>query len=204
MRRCWPPRSRSKLTPDEANPYDSLAEAHNHRGEKDKAIATAKTGIGKKGPPELIAGMKDNLKRFETATRTSDLRIPASLDRAFEPRALTTSAAASDPVAITKHMLDDAKPAVTKACSAKAGKLESAVVRITIGKNAVLERVEVLEPSAGKPLQKCLADAVRALKIPADNPAAKVLIEVPFDPASVPKTSAAKPPTGKASPGKKK
>ena len=173
-----------KLTPDEANPYDSLAEVHHYRGDKDKAIATAKTGLGKKAEPELIAGMKVNLKRFEAGGTSGDVRVPGSLERIFEPSMLLARPPASDPVAISKRMLDDAKPAVTKACSPKASGLESAVVRVVIGKDAAIAKVEVLEPQASSGLRKCLVDAVRALKVPADNPAAKVLIEVPFDPAA--------------------
>lgn len=174
-----------KLTPDEANPYDSLAEVHHYRGEKDKAVATQKTGLGKKAPPELLAGMRDNLKRFERGGPSGDVRTPGSLDRIFEPRMLLVSSASSDPVAITKHMLDNEKGSITKACSPKArGGMESAVVRVVIGKDARLAKVEVLEPGASAGLAKCVADAVRAIRIPADNPPARVLIEVPFDPAA--------------------
>lgn len=176
-----------KLSPDEANPYDSLAEVHHYRGDKDKAIATEKIGLGKKASPELLAGMRDNLKRFESGGQSGDVRVPGSLDRIFEPRMLLVSSGASDPVAITKHMLDTEKGAVTKACSPNARGLESAVVRVTIGKDAKLAKVEVLEPKATDALRKCVGDAVRAIRIPADNPAARVLFEVPFDPTAVQK-----------------
>jgi thiol-disulfide isomerase/thioredoxin len=176
-----------KLSPEEANPYDSLAEVHHYRGEKDKAIATEKTGMSKKAPPELLAGMRDNLRRFESSGPSGDVRVPGSLDRIFESKMLLASSAAADPVAITKHMLDVEKASVTKACSPKSKGLESALVRVTIGKDAKLGKVEVLEPGAGDGLKKCLADSVRAIRIPADNPPARVLIEVPFDPTAVPK-----------------
>ncbi|HEU5055816.1 MAG TPA: thioredoxin family protein [Kofleriaceae bacterium] len=177
-----------KLSPEEANPYDSLAEVHHYRGDKDKAIATQKLGLGKKAEPGLLAGMRDNLARFESGSGPSgDVRQPGSFDRILEPKMLLSDGTQADPVAITRHMLDSEKGAVTKACSPKAKGFESAVVRVTIGKDAKLAKVEVLEPGAGEALTRCLVGAVRAIRIPADNPAARVLIEVPFDPAAVPK-----------------
>lgn len=177
-----------KLSPDEANPYDSLAEVHHYRGDKDKAIATQKIGLGKKAEPGLLAGMRDNLARFESGSGPSgDVRQPGSFERILEPKMLLSGGAQPDPVAITKHMLDSEKAAVTRACSGKAKGLESALVRVTIGKGATLSKVEVLEPGAGKELSKCVADAVRAIRIPADSPPARVLVEVPFDPSAAPK-----------------
>ena len=174
-----------KLSPEEANPYDSLAEVHHYRGDKDKAVATEKIGMGKKAEPALLAGMRDNLKRFESGSGPSgDVRKPGSLDRVFEPRTLLVSAASSDPVAITKHMFDTEKGAITKACSPKAKGFESALVRVTVGKDAKLGKVELLEPGAGAALAKCVSDAVRAIRIPADNPPVRILIEVPFDPSA--------------------
>jgi thioredoxin-like negative regulator of GroEL len=184
-----------KLSPDEANPYDSLAEVHHYRGDRDKAIATEKIGLGKKASPGLLAGMRDNLKRFEGSGTSSDVRVPGSLDQIFEPKMLTVSSSAHDPAAITKHMFDSEKGSVTKACSAKAGGLESALVRIAIGEGAKISKVEVLEPGASSALGRCVNDAVRAIRIPADSPAVRVLVEVPFDPAAAPKPAPAPKPT---------
>jgi hypothetical protein len=176
-----------KLTPDEANPYDSLAEVHHYRGDRDKAIATEKIGLGKKAAPALLAGMRDNLKRFETAGASSDVRAPGSFEHIFDRKMLFTSAASSDPIAITRHMFDSEKGAISKACSPKAHGLESAVVRVTIGQGAKLAKVEVLEPNAGDALSRCIGDAMRAIRIPADSKPVRVLIEVPFDPSAAPK-----------------
>ena len=192
-----------KLTPEEANPYDSLAEVHHYRGDKDKAVATEKTGLGKKADPGLLAGMRENLARFESGSGSSgDVRQPGSFERILEPKMLFAGSAATDPAAITKHMLDSEKGAVSKACSPKARGMESAVVRVTIGKDARLAKVEVLEPSASEGLRKCVVDAVRAIRIPADNPAARVLIEVPFDPSVAPKLPTRFPGAKKPAPAK--
>jgi hypothetical protein len=177
-----------KLGPEDPNPYDSLAEVHHYRGDKDKAVATQKIGLGKKAEPAMLAGMRDNLARFESGSGASgDVRQPGSFERILEPKMLFAGGPTNDPVAITKHMLDSEKGAVSKACSPKAKGLQSAVVRVTIGKDARLAKVEVLEPGAGDGLRKCVVDAVRAIRIPADNPAARVLIDVPFDPAAAPR-----------------
>jgi len=187
-----------KLSPDEANPYDSLAEAHHYRGDKDKAIATEKIGLGKKASPGLLAGMRDNLRRFENGGTSSDVRVPGSLDQIFDPKMLLASSSAHDPAAITKRMFDSEKGSVTKACSPKAGGLDSALVRVTVGEGAKLSKVEMLEPGASSALSRCVADAVRAIRIPADSPAVRVLVEVPFDP------SAAAPPKAPAKPAVKR
>lgn len=199
-----------KLSPEEANPYDSLAEAHHYRGDKDKAVATEKIGMGKKADPGLLAGMRDNLKRFEAGIGPSgDVRSPGSLERIFEPKMLLVSGASSDPVAITRHMFDTEKGAITKACSPKARGLESAVVRVTIGKDAKLSKVEVLEPKASEGLSRCVGDAVRAIRIPADSPATRVLFEVPFErvaaapPVRFPTKTAPPPASGKRPAGSK-
>jgi hypothetical protein len=176
-----------KLSPDEANPYDSLAEVHHYRGERDKAIATEKIGLGKKATPALLAGMRDNLRRFETAGASSDVRAPGSFEHIFDRKMLFTSTASSDPIAITRHMLDSEKGAISKACSPKAHGLASAVVRVTIGQGARLSKVEVLEPNAGDALSRCISDAMRAIRIPADSKPVRVLVEVPFDPSAAPK-----------------
>jgi thiol-disulfide isomerase/thioredoxin len=173
-----------KLEPDEANPYDSLSEVHHYRGDKDKAIATEKIGLGKKATPGLLAGMRDNLKRFENGGTSSDVRLPGSLDQIFDRKMLTASSSARDPAAITKHMFDSEKGSVTKACSPKAGGLQSALVRIAIGGDSKISKVEVLEPGASSALSRCVADAVRAIRIPADSQAVRVLVEVPFDPSA--------------------
>jgi tetratricopeptide (TPR) repeat protein len=169
-----------KLDPDNPNAYDSLAEVHNYRKDKVKALATARLGLGKKPEAAMAAAMKENMARFESGGPTGDARPPGSLERVFEPRNLF-GAAVGDAASITEHMFDSEKHAVTKACSGKARALKSALVRVTIGKGAVLSKVEVLEPDASSALKKCVVEAVRAIKIPADNPAVRVVIEVPFE-----------------------
>lgn len=169
-----------KLAPEEANPYDTLAEVHNYRGEKDKAVATEKLGMTKKVEPELLVAMRENLARFEAGGRTPDARAPSSFDRLFESKMLFTAGDSRDPGAITRRMFDDKKAVISEACSAKAKGLKSALMRLTVGAGAVLSKVEVLEPDATAALKKCMVDAARKLTIPADNPAVRVLVEVPF------------------------
>lgn len=171
------------LNPDDPNSYDSLAEVHNYRGDRDKAVATVKTGLGKKGPPQILAIMRENMRRFERGGPSPDVREAGSFDRVLESRFLFSSARPSDPESVTRRMLESEKHALSSACAGLAGRLESALLRVTIGASARVSRVEVLEPGAGARLKKCLIDAARRLPIPADNPEARVVIDVPLEAA---------------------
>ena len=54
--------------------------------------------------------------------------------------------------------------------------LDEAYARITIGKSAHAEAVELLEPRASAAFKRCVADAVKTVDVPADSPPVRFVV----------------------------
>lgn len=170
------------LDPKKANPYDSLAEVHHYRGEKQLAIETAKKGIAlvlKK--PAQRAELSRNLKRFEKPGITKSRDVEAA---AYRAKTYLAKLPGIDPVAqkltppmrrtspLMQRVRQRAKfrgavrrafRAAGKDCVLNAGRISEVYVRLEFDdtKSKRAKKVVVLEPTASRKLKRCL---VRSLK----------------------------------------
>jgi hypothetical protein len=164
------------LHPEDPNAYDSLAEVHNYRGDRAKAVATAKQGLAVAGiAPELEAAMRANLARFETGGPSGDVPAPRVLASPLEPIAATLKPRDAETAARTLYTKN--LPMIARQCSARKKGFDEVFVRLRVGEGK-LERVEVLEPGAPAGLKKCLDQAIRSVKVPAEQEPARVTMAV--------------------------
>jgi hypothetical protein len=165
--------------PKDPNGYDTLAEVHNYRGERDKALEMEKRGMAMPNlPADLKAAMEANLERFARGGRDPAVRPPGlgNLLSGLGPQG--GGARVISPVEIAKHYIDRDFPTLGAPCGKHAKGMSEAYVRITIGKSARPEKAEVLEPGASAALRKCLEKAMMAIPIPADSPAARLVMPI--------------------------
>lgn len=168
-------------SPTDPNSFDTLAEVHNFRGEKQKAVELERKGLSLPGVPASLAqAMRDNLARFERGERDPAIRAPelaAALGRFAPPASRVV-----DPRQVSERWLREEAPGVIGKCAgpAKASGLRDAVVRITLGPAAHPAKVELLEPSAPAPLRKCLEEALGALAVPPGTAPVRTLVTLPI------------------------
>ena len=162
-----------ELIPDDANSYDTLAEVYNYRGDKETAVQMSKKGLAMKDiPPDLAAGMRQNLARFERGGRDSAIK-PSSLDRLLMPR--TSLREVTDPVEAAKRQFSHETERLG-ACSERPEGMSEVWVRIRLGTGNRPEKVEVLEPGAPAALRRCVEEALMGVEVPADNQPSTVVM----------------------------
>jgi thiol-disulfide isomerase/thioredoxin len=172
------------LTPKDASVYDTLAEVHHYRGEKDQALAASDQSIAL-ADPNMAAALKPNHDRF---AQGGGAKLPGPDVEAEKARGAkeladfvhddgtpegagegdaTPSAAEQAKIESEQAMraqqrkVNDALRGAGGKCSAQAGSLAEAWVRIEFapagGKPA---KVLVLEPGVSAGLRKCLLDSL--------------------------------------------
>src|SRR5262249_49182547 len=136
-----------KLAPDDPNIYDTLAEVYNYRGDRETALATIDKGLAMKDiPAPLAAAMRDNRARFEKGGKALGVMPPGTLsgplarsfDGSFRPPVDARFAA--------QGFFSHEANTIAKACGDKAKGFDEAYVRVTIGANHQIEKVQVIEP----------------------------------------------------------
>jgi thiol-disulfide isomerase/thioredoxin len=163
-----------ELSAEDPNAYDSLAEAHNYRKERELAVATADKGIAiakadTTGGQELAPALEENRARFAATEFMSEPGIEgtkrrmaahwtkiAAVENVGEERdASVDEAMAAMQAARAKEraVLDDAGGK----CIPHAGTLTEAYVRLDFSAGAQ-PKVTVLEPDAPAALATCLVD----------------------------------------------
>ncbi len=174
-------RKQLDASPADPNSFDTLAEVHNFRGERAKAVELEQKGLALPGiPASLAQAMKENLARFERGEKDPALRAPelAAVLSRFAPPA----SRAVDPRQVSERWLRDETPGKLGKCAApaKAAGFKEAVVRVTLGAAARPERVELLEPSAPAPLRKCIEEVLGALAVPPGTSPVRTLLTLPL------------------------
>ncbi len=173
-------RRQAKLSTDQANPHDSLAEALYYSGKKAAAVAESKKAVAL-APADQKAIYQANLKRFEGPTFTpsrdveSNRKLANDMLRALpgeDPvaqRAQQTAPQAVDMTAVQARAFYTAAGRVfqsaANACKAKAGKMEEVYVRLELD-GATPKKVVVLEPGAPSRLKRCLKRELSAAALP--------------------------------------
>jgi thiol-disulfide isomerase/thioredoxin len=164
-----------KLSPDDTNVLDTLAEVHHYRGEHDRAIALEKEALAKMpGNPSLTA----NLARFEKRGNdpSPDVNKP-SLVGELLPDDDRFDMPPSPPAELAKRQFAHESARVVAGCGkAWPAELDEAYVRITLGRSPHAEAVELLEPHASAAFRKCVTAAVKAIELPADSPAVRFVV----------------------------
>jgi tetratricopeptide (TPR) repeat protein len=178
------------LTPKEASVYDTLAEVHHYRGEKAKALAASDQSIAL-ADPAMAAALKPNHDRFagegggvklpgpdvdaektrgakELAGFVHDDGTPEGAgDEAMPSPAEQAKIESEQAMRAQQRKVNDALRAAGGKCSAQAGQLTEAWVRIEFapagGKPA---KILVLEPGVSAPLKKCLVDSLAQATFP--------------------------------------
>jgi len=170
------------LQPDDANPYDTLAEVLHHLGQSDRALALSDEGLRKAKPSER-GPMQENRERFVRGKKepwpdadaprqrvqrwlAQASRVP-SLDGdgngAEEDRGGGPEQEVMAFYGAMRGILHDA----AAACSRDRGKLSEAYVRFRLGDGEGPPRaVVVLEPDATPQLKKCLAGFFARARLP--------------------------------------
>jgi thiol-disulfide isomerase/thioredoxin len=179
------------LTPKEASVYDTLAEVHHYRGEKDKALAASDQGIALADGSMKVA-LGENRARFAGEGGGAKLPGPdvenektrgakeladfladdgagggAGADDAAPSAAEQAKLESDNAMRAQQRKVNDALRAAGAACGAQAGALPEAWVRIELapaGGKPV--RVLVLEPGVSAGLKKCLVDSLAAATFP--------------------------------------
>ena len=81
------------------------------------------------------------------------------------------------PAELAKRQFAHESARVAAACGKSWPKeLDEAYVRITLGTSSHAEAVELLEPHATAAFKRCVAEAVKAIAIPADSPAVRFVV----------------------------
>jgi len=164
----------ARLVPGDAGVLDSLAEVHNYRGDKDKALETERKALELKDlSPEMKAMLEASMKRFATGAPTTDVKPRPVLASPLEPSA--EAAKPKDAAAAALKLYTMSAPMIASTCSAKKKGLDEVYVRIRLGDGKVA-KVEVLEPAAPAGLKKCLDQAVRAVKVPLEQKSTKITL----------------------------
>lgn len=164
-----------KKSPDDANALDTLAEVHHYRGEHDRAIALEKQALAKMPDSPALAA---DLARFEKRSDdpSPDVQKPSLVGDLLPDDGRFQMPPAS-PAELAKRQFAYESARVAAACGGSwpAG-LDEAYVRITIGRAAHAEAVELLEPRASAAFKRCVAAAVKAIAVPADSAPARFVV----------------------------
>ena len=165
-----------KLTPDDTNLLDTLAEVHHYRGEHDRAIALEKEAMAKvPGSPTLAA----NLARFEKrgSDPSPEVQKPSLVGDLLPDDAGAFVMPPPPPAELAKRQFAHESARLATACAKSWPKqLDEAYVRITLGTSAHAEAVETLEPRASAAFKRCVADTVKSIAIPADSPPVRFVV----------------------------
>jgi thiol-disulfide isomerase/thioredoxin len=165
-----------QLFPGDANAMDSLSEAYNYRGEKEKALANQRQALELKDlPAEQKAALEANMKRFQTGAPTTDVPPRPVLASPLEPSA--QAARPKDATAAARTLYTKNAALIASKCAAKKKGLDEVYVRIRVGDGKV-DKIDVLEPAAPAALKKCLAAAIRDVKVPLEQKSAKVTLSL--------------------------
>lgn len=166
------------LRPDDPNVYDTLAEVFHYKRDRDAALAASDTALAKAGSSPLLPAFKENRARFQApdwqacpdVAKNGD--AGGSLAFLFESPAEEPAASSpADParVAATKFFASARKAysRVGVRCAKYRNELDSAHVHIIVNpKGGAPSKIYVLEPSASKPLRKCIVKAFADEKLP--------------------------------------
>ena len=165
-----------KLTPEDTNLLDTLAEVHHYRGEHDRAIALEKEAMARApGSPTLAA----NLERFEKrgSDPSPEVQKPSLVGDLLPDDGGGFEMPPTPPAELAKRQFAHESARVAAACARSWPKeLDEAYVRITLGTSAHAEAVEMLEPRASAAFKRCVAATVKSIAIPADSPAVRFVV----------------------------
>jgi hypothetical protein len=166
--------------PKDPNSYDTLAEVYNYRRDKARALELERQGLAIEGaPPDLVAAMRENLKRFEIGGPCKDvLGAPVLPEVLVMPQPSANALGGNK--AATRRLFEHAAAEIGQGCGKQSKGLEEAYVRVQVGPNPHIGKVEVLEPQASPALRKCLERALREVAIPADTEPARVTFAIPL------------------------
>jgi thiol-disulfide isomerase/thioredoxin len=174
-----------RAAPDDGNLIDTLAEVHHYRGDHDRAIALEKEAVAKDPKSAQLA---QNLARYLKRTNepSREVQKPALIGDLLpdEDRFQMPPPSASE---LAKRQFAHESARVAKACASSWPKeLDEAYVRIAVGAAAHAQSVELLEPHASAAFRRCVVDAVKAIDVPADSPAARFVVGFRLKPAASP------------------
>ena len=165
-----------KLTPEDTNLVDTLAEVHHYRGEHDRAIALEKEAMAKApGSPTLAA----NLARFEKrgSDPSPEVQKPSLVGDLLPDDGGGFQMPPMPPAELAKRQFAHESLRVAAACGKSWPKdLDEAYVRITLGRSSHAEAVELLEPRASAAFKRCVAESVKTIALPADSPPARFVV----------------------------
>jgi thiol-disulfide isomerase/thioredoxin len=165
------------LTPDDAGAIDTLAEVQSYRGERERAVETANRAIARAGDDaNLATELRANLERYRVGAPSPGVAAPGVLASPLAP-ARPPAATRITPEIAAQRLYAKNAGQVTAACRPSARGLGEVYVRVHVGE-AKVERVEVLEPSASPRLRRCVDKAVRAIAVPADQKATRVIVPI--------------------------
>jgi tetratricopeptide (TPR) repeat protein len=187
-----------ELSPKDAAVYDTLAEVHHYRGDKDKAVAASDQGIALAQDASFASALKVNRDRFAGgggAGKAPGPDVEAEKTRAEAEVEEFVRGGAAEDIAVE----DDAPPSPEEAakieaeqqmrvlqrgatdafktasskCAAQANGLNEAWVRVELTpRGGKPVKVLVIEPGVSAGLKKCLTDSLAQTSFPAAPKAA--------------------------------